>query len=59
MIKEGIVEHQERRRNNRKSKNMGEYNVLSFCSWAFLSLEVNTKMITLSDNVLDVYREDI
>ena len=33
-VKERILEHQEGRKNNRKSRDMGIYNRLSFSSWA-------------------------
>lgn len=33
MIKEGVSEHQEQRKNNEKNKNIG--NRLSFSSWFF------------------------
>ena len=34
-IKEGILEYQEGKKKNRKNKNMGKFNRLSFSSWVF------------------------
>ena len=44
MIKEGILEHQEKRNNNGKSKSMSKDNTISFSR--FRSLMVKAKIIT-------------
>lgn len=57
-IKEGMLEYHERRK-NKVSKNINKYNGLSPLGLSKLYLTVETKIVTLSDVVLNVCRGNI
>lgn len=60
MIKEGILEEQERRKNYRISKNVDEYNSFFFSSLIYgLCLMVKAKILTLFNVALNVYIRNI
>ena len=56
-MKEGLLEYQERRKNNWKSKNLGKYNRVFFLlEFSILCLMIEAKSVTLSNVVLKAGR---
>lgn len=59
MIKEGILKHQERRKNNGMSEDKVNYNFASPFEFSELCLKVEVIVIILFDEVLNVCRKHI